>query len=105
YGTAWLNDADLQAYLHQLAEAERRDHRKIGKQLDLFHIQEEAPGMVFWHPKGWSMWQVVEQYMRRVYVECGYQEVKAPQVVDVSLWKRSGHWDNYKENMFFTESE
>ncbi|MGS0894725.1 threonine--tRNA ligase [Burkholderia stagnalis] len=105
YGTAWLNDADLQAYLHQLAEAERRDHRKIGKQLDLFHIQEEAPGMVFWHPKGWSVWQVVEQYMRRVYVECGYQEVKAPQVVDVSLWKRSGHWDNYKENMFFTESE
>jgi threonyl-tRNA synthetase len=105
YGTAWLNDKDLKAYLTQLEEAEKRDHRKLGKQLDLFHMQEEAPGLVFWHPKGWSIWQVVEQYMRGVYRICGYQEVKAPQVLDVSLWQKSGHWDNYKENMFFTESE
>jgi threonyl-tRNA synthetase len=105
YGTAWLNDKDLKAYLTQLEEAEKRDHRKLGKQLDLFHMQEEAPGLVFWHPKGWSIWQVVEQYMRGVYRNCGYQEVKAPQVLDVSLWQKSGHWDNYKENMFFTESE
>jgi threonyl-tRNA synthetase len=105
YGTAWAKPEDQQAYLHRIEEAEKRDHRKIGKHLDLFHLQEEAPGMVFWHPKGWSIWQAVEQYMRRVYVECGYQEVKGPQIVDVSLWKRSGHWDNYKENMFFTESE
>jgi len=105
YGTAWLNDKDLKAYLHQLEEAEKRDHRKIGKALDLFHMQEEAPGLVFWHPKGWSIWQVVEQKMRGVYRASGYQEVRAPQVLDVSLWKRSGHWDNYKENMFFTESE
>jgi threonyl-tRNA synthetase len=105
YGTAWLNDKDLKAYLTQLEEAEKRDHRKIGKALDLFHQQEEAPGMVFWHPKGWSLWQTVEQHMRRVYRESGYQEVRCPQILDVSLWKRSGHWDNYKENMFFTESE
>jgi threonyl-tRNA synthetase len=105
YGTAWVNDKDLKAYLHQLEEAEKRDHRKIGKALDLFHMQEEAPGLVFWHPKGWSIWQVVEQKMRGVYRASGYQEVKAPQVLDVSLWKKSGHWDNYKENMFFTESE
>jgi len=105
YGTAWLNEKDLKAYLHQLEEAEKRDHRKIGKALDLFHMQEEAPGLVFWHPKGWSIWQVVEQKMRGVYRASGYQEVRAPQVLDVSLWKRSGHWDNYKENMFFTESE
>jgi threonyl-tRNA synthetase len=105
YGTAWVNDKDLKAYLTQLEEADKRDHRKIAKQLDLFHIQEEAPGLVFWHPKGWSIWQVVEQHMRRVYVDSGYQEVRAPQVLDVSLWQRSGHWDNYKENMFFTESE
>jgi threonyl-tRNA synthetase len=105
YGTAWLNDKDLKAYLTQLEEAEKRDHRKLGKQLDLFHMQEEAPGLVFWHPKGWSIWQVVEHYMRGVYRNCGYQEVKAPQVLDVSLWQKSGHWDNYKENMFFTESE
>jgi threonyl-tRNA synthetase len=105
YGTAWLNDKDLKAYLTQLEESEKRDHRKLAKQLDLFHMQEEAPGLVFWHPKGWSIWQVVEQYMRRVYVATGYGEVKAPQVLDVSLWKRSGHWDNYKDNMFFTESE
>jgi threonyl-tRNA synthetase len=105
YGTAWLNDKDLKSYLHQLEEAEKRDHRKIGKALDLFHMQEEAPGLVFWHPKGWSIWQVVEQKMRGVYRASGYQEVRAPQVLDVSLWKKSGHWDNYKENMFFTESE
>ena len=105
YGTAWLNDKDLKAYLTQIEEAEKRDHRKIARQLDLFHLQEEAPGLVFWHPKGWSIWQVVEQYMRRVYRETGYGEVKAPQVLDVTLWKKSGHWDNYKDNMFFTESE
>ncbi len=105
YGTAWLNDKELKAYLHQLEEAEKRDHRKIGKQLHLFHQQEEAPGMVFWHPRGWQLWQTVEQYMRRVYKECGYQEVRCPQILDVSLWKRSGHWDNYQNNMFFTESE
>ncbi|MDY0022542.1 threonine--tRNA ligase [Arenimonas caeni] len=105
YGTAWLNDKDLKAYLTQLEEAEKRDHRKIAKQLDLFHIQEEAPGLVFWHPKGWQLWQVVEQYMRRVYRESGYDEVRGPQILDVSLWKKSGHWDNYKDNMFFTESE
>ena len=105
YGTAWLNDKDLKAYLHQLEEAEKRDHRKIGKAQDLFHQQEEAPGMVFWHPKGWALWQVVEQYMRQVYKDSGYQEVRCPQILDVSLWKKSGHWDNYQENMFFTESE
>ncbi len=105
YGTAWLNDKDLKAYLLQLEEAEKRDHRKIGKALDLFHQQEEAPGMVFWHPKGWALWQVVEQYMRKVYLQSGYQEVRCPQILDVSLWKKSGHWDNYAENMFFTESE
>ena len=105
YGTAWLNKKDLAAYLTQLEEAEKRDHRKIGKQLDLFHMQEEAPGLVFWHPKGWAIWQVIEQYMRRVYRASGYQEVRGPQILDVSLWKRSGHWDNYADNMFFTESE
>ncbi|MCB1599036.1 MAG: threonine--tRNA ligase [Lysobacterales bacterium] len=105
YGTAWLNKKDLAAYLTQLEEAEKRDHRKIGKQLDLFHMQEEAPGLVFWHPKGWAIWQVIEQYMRRVYRSSGYQEVRGPQILDVSLWKRSGHWDNYADNMFFTESE
>jgi threonyl-tRNA synthetase len=105
YGTSWLNEKDLKAYLFQLEEAEKRDHRKIGKTLDLFHQQEEAPGMVFWHPKGWALWQVVEQYMRRVYRDSGYQEVRCPQILDVTLWKKSGHWDNYKENMFFTESE
>ena len=105
YGTAWLNEKDLKAYLHQLEEAEKRDHRKLGKQLDLFHMQEEAPGLVFWHPKGWSIWQVVEQYMRGVYRDSGYQEVRCPQILDESLWKKSGHWDNYRENMFFTESE
>lgn len=105
YGTAWLSDKDLKAYLYQLDEAEKRDHRKIGKQMDLFHQQEESPGMVFWHPNGWAIWQAVEQYMRGVYKRSGYQEVRCPMVLDVSLWKKSGHWDNYAENMFFTESE
>ena len=105
YGTAWAKKEDQDAYLQMLEEAEKRDHRKLGRQLDLFHVQDEAPGMVFWHPKGWTLWQVVEQYMRRVYVDNGYQEVRGPQILDVSLWKRSGHWDNYRENMFFTASE
>ncbi|HET7299027.1 MAG TPA: threonine--tRNA ligase [Oleiagrimonas sp.] len=105
YGTAWHNDKELKAWLHQLEEAEKRDHRKLGKAMDLFHQQDEGPGMVFWHPKGWAIWQQVEQYMRKVYRDSGYQEVRAPQILDVSLWKKSGHWDNYKENMFFTESE
>ena len=105
YGTAWLNDKDLKAYLTQIEEAEKRDHRKIGKALDLFHLQEEGPGRVFWDPKGWSVWQVVEQYMRNVYRKTGYGEVRCPQILDVSLWQKSGHWDNYKDNMFFTESE
>ncbi len=105
YGTAWLNKKDLQAYLTQLEEAEKRDHRKLGKQLDLFHIQDEAPGLVFWHPKGWSLWQQVEQYMRRVYQENGYQEVRGPQILDRTLWEKSGHWENFKDNMFTTHSE
>jgi len=105
YGTAWARKEDQEAYLHMLEEAEKRDHRKLGKLLDLFHFQEEAPGMIFWHPKGWSVWQQVEQYMRRVYQDNGYQEVKAPQILDISLWEKSGHWENYKENMFTTESE
>jgi len=105
YGTAWLNDKDLKAYLTRIEEAEKRDHRKLGKQLDLFHMQEEAPGMAFWHPKGWALWQQVEQYMRKVYRDSGYDEVRCPSILDVSLWKKSGHWDNYKDNMFFTESE
>lgn len=105
YGTAWADRKQLDAYIQRMEEAEKRDHRRIGKQQDLFHLQEEAPGLVFWHPKGWAIWQVVEQYMRRVYRESGYQEVRCPQILDVSLWQKSGHWDNYKDNMFFTESE
>ena len=105
YGTAWLSKADLDAYLKQLEEAEKRDHRRLGKQLGLFHMQEEAPGMVFWHPRGWSLWQVVEQYMRRVYRASGYQEIRCPQVLDRSLWEKSGHWENFKDNMFTTHSE
>ncbi|GGP25329.1 threonine--tRNA ligase [Silvimonas amylolytica] len=105
YGTAWAKKEDLDAYLHRLQEAEKRDHRKIGKALDLFHMQEEAPGMVFWHPKGWQLWQSVEQYMRRRLIKAGYQEVRTPQVMDRVLWERSGHWENYQENMFITESE
>ena len=105
YGTAWAKKEDLDAYLTRIEEAEKRDHRKLGRALDLFHLQDEAPGMVFWHPKGWALWQQVEQYMRRVYQDNGYQEVKCPQILDRSLWEKSGHWENYKENMFTTESE
>ena len=105
YGTAWADKKQLAAYIQRIEEAEKRDHRRIGKQQDLFHLQEEAPGLVFWHPKGWSVWQVVEQYMRKVYRDTGYGEVRCPQILDVELWKKSGHWDNYKDNMFFTESE
>ena len=105
YGTAWAKKEDLDAYLTRIEEAEKRDHRKLGRALDLFHLQDEAPGMVFWHPKGWALWQQVEQYMRRVYQDNGYQEVKCPQILDRSLWEKSGHWANYKENMFTTESE
>ena len=105
YGTAWASKEDQEAYLHMLEEAEKRDHRKIGRDLDLFHFQEEGPGLIFWHPRGWSIWQQVEQYMRRVYQDNGYQEVKAPQILDISLWKKTGHWENYRENMFTTESE
>jgi threonyl-tRNA synthetase len=105
YGTAWTKKEDLAAYLTRIEEAEKRDHRKLGRALDLFHQQDEAPGMIFWHPKGWSIWQQVEQYMRRVYQDNGYLEVKAPQILDRSLWERSGHWENFKENMFTTESE
>jgi threonyl-tRNA synthetase len=105
YGTAWADKKQLDAYIKRIEEAEMRDHRRIGKQQELFHLQEEAPGLVFWHPKGWSLWQVVEQYMRRVYRDSGYGEVRCPQILDVSLWQKSGHWDNYQENMFFTESE
>ncbi|MGE0801684.1 MAG: threonine--tRNA ligase [Lautropia sp.] len=105
YGTAWARKEDQDAYLHMLEEAEKRDHRRLAKELDLFHTQDEAPGMVFWHPKGWAIWQQVESYMRAVYRDSGYQEVRCPQILDVSLWRRSGHWDNYKENMFFTASE
>ncbi|MFZ3323865.1 MAG: threonine--tRNA ligase [Usitatibacter sp.] len=105
YGTAWAKKEDQDAYLTMLEEAEKRDHRRLGTQLDLFHMQEEAPGMVFWHPKGWALWQQVEQYMRRVYRDNGYQEVRAPMILDRSLWERSGHWENYKDNMFTTQSE
>ena len=105
YGVAFATDQELKDYLHMVEEAEKRDHRRIGKQLDLFHQQEEAPGMVFWHPKGWAIWQAVERYVRGVYKRGGYQEVRGPQILDVSLWKKSGHWDNYQNNMFFTESE
>src|SRR5215468_6376953 len=105
YGTAWAKKEELDAYLHRLEEAEKRDHRKLGRALDLFHLQDEAPGMVFWHPKGWAIWQQVEQYMRKVYRDNGYQEVRGPMILDRSLWERSGHWENYKENMFTTESE
>ena len=105
YGTAWAKKEDQEQYVKMLEEAEKRDHRKLGKQLDLFHMQDEAPGMIFWHPKGWTIWQQVEQYMRRVYQENGYQEIRCPQIIARSLWERSGHWENYKENMFTTESE
>ncbi len=105
YGTAWATKDELQQHLHMLEEAEKRDHRKLGRELDLFHIDEHAPGLVFWHPKGWTIWQQVEQYMRAVYRDNGYQEVKGPQVLDQGLWEKTGHWDKYRENMFTTESE
>ncbi len=105
YGTAWATKDELQQHLHMLEEAEKRDHRRLGRELDLFHIDEFAPGLVFWHPKGWALWQQVEQYMRQVYLDCGYQEVKGPQILDKSLWEKTGHWENYRDNMFTTESE
>lgn len=105
YGTAWASKEDLQAYLHRLQEAERRDHRKLGRELDLFHLDEHAPGLVFWHPKGWTLWQQIEQAMRRVYRDNGYLEVKGPQILDKALWEKTGHWDKYRDNMFITESE
>jgi threonyl-tRNA synthetase len=105
YGTAWAKKEDQDAYLKMLEEAEKRDHRRLATQLDLFHMEEEAPGLVFWHPKGWTLWQQLEQYMRRVYRDHGYREVRGPQILDVSLWKRTGHWDNFRDHMFFTESE
>lgn len=105
YGTAWASKDDLQKYLTMLEEAEKRDHRKLGRELDLFHLDEHSPGTVFWHPKGWTLWQEVEQYMRRVYRDNGYQEVKGPQLLDKALWEKTGHWDKYRDNMFTTESE
>ena len=105
YGTAWAKKEDQDAYLKMLEEAEKRDHRRLGTQLDLFHMEEDAPGMVFWHPKGWALWQQVEQYMRKVYRDSGYLEVRGPMVLPRSLWERTGHWENYRENMFTTESE
>jgi threonyl-tRNA synthetase len=105
YGTAWATKDDLQKYLLMLEEAEKRDHRKLGRELDLFHIDDHAPGVVFWHPKGWTVWQGVEQYMRQVYRDNGYQEVKGPQILDKALWEKTGHWDKYRDNMFTTESE
>ncbi len=105
YGTAWAKKEDQDAYLHMLEEAEKRDHRRLGKQLDLFHMQDEAPGLVFWHPHGWTIWQQVEQYMRRVYQDNGYLEVRCPLILDRTLWEKSGHWENFRENMFTTESE
>jgi threonyl-tRNA synthetase len=105
YGTAWATKDELQKYLLMLEEAEKRDHRKLGRELDLFHIEETAPGLVFWHPKGWTVWQQVEQYMRAVYRDNGYLEVKGPQILDKHLWEKTGHWDNYRDNMFVTESE
>lgn len=105
YGTAWAKKDELEAYLHMLEEAEKRDHRKLGRQLDFFHMQDEAPGMVFWHPRGWSIWQEIEQYMRNMFREYGYQEVRTPTIMDRSLWEKSGHWQNYRDNMFTTASE
>ena len=105
YGTAWAKKEDLEAHLFQLEEAEKRDHRKLGKHLDLFHMQDDGPGMVFWHPRGWSLWQEIEQYMRAKFVEYGYQEVRTPTIMDKTLWEKSGHWENYRDNMFTTHSE
>ena len=105
YGTAWADKKDLESYIKRIEEAEKRDHRKLGRELDLFHVDDHAPGLVFWHPKGWTIWQGVEQYMRKVYQDNGYQEVKGPQVIDKTLWEKTGHWDKYRDNMFTTESE
>jgi len=105
YGTAWADKKQLDQYIQRIEEAEKRDHRRLGKELDLFHIDEVAPGVVFWHPKGWAVWQAVEQYMRQIYKDTGYQEVKGPQILDKSLWEKTGHWQNYRDNMFVTESE
>ncbi|MDP1717828.1 MAG: threonine--tRNA ligase, partial [Burkholderiales bacterium] len=100
YGTAWTKKEDQDAYLHRLEEAEKRDHRRLGRSLDLYHLQDEAPGMVFWHPKGWVIWQVIEQHLRQVVSANGYQEIRTPQIMDRTLWERSGHWENFRENMF-----
>ena len=105
YGTAWADKKDLESYIKRIEEAEKRDHRRLGRELDLFHLDEHSPGTVFWHPKGWALWQAVEQYMRAVYRDNGYQEVKGPQILDKTLWEKTGHWDKYRENMFTTESE
>ncbi|OGT41801.1 MAG: threonine--tRNA ligase, partial [Gallionellales bacterium RIFOXYD2_FULL_52_7] len=105
YGTAWAKKEELESYLHRLEEAEKRDHRKLGRQLDLFHMQETMPGMVFWHPKGWTLWQEIEQYMRGKFREHDYQEVRTPAIMDKTLWEKSGHWENYRDNMFTTASE
>src|SRR5690606_27906589 len=105
YGTAWNDKKALKQYLQRLEEAEKRDHRRIAKQQDLFHMQEEAPGMVFWHPNGWTIWQEIEQYMRRKLSRSGYQEVRTPTIIDRTLWEKSGHWEFYRENMFTTASE
>ncbi len=105
YGTAWASKDELQKYLRMLEEAEKRDHRKLGRELDLFHFDEHSPGTVFWHPKGWALWQEVEQYMRQVYRDNGYQEVRGPQILDRALWEKTGHWQKYRENMFTTESD
>ena len=105
YGTAWADQKQLDAYLHMLAEAEKRDHRRLGREMDLFHFQEEGPGVVFWHAKGWRMFQNLVNYMRRRLDEHGYDEVNAPQVLDKALWETSGHWDWYRENMFVTQTE
>ena len=105
YGTAWNTKDELSDYIYRIEEAEKRDHRKLGKQLNYFHFQDDAPGMAFWHPYGQTIWQQVEDYMRNVYKNNGYQEVKCPSILDVSLWKKSGHWDNFRDNMFFTDSK
>ena len=105
YGTAWASKDELKAYIQCIEEAEKRDHRRLGKQLDLFHLQDEAPGMVFWHPRGWALWQAIEQHMRKELDVAGYREVKTPQIMDKTFWEKSGHWENYKDNMFVTQSE
>ena len=105
YGTAWSSKEELKDYLHRIEEAEKRDHRKLGKHLDLFHMQDNAPGMVFWHAKGWNLWQTIETYLRQKFIDYSYEEIKTPSVLDKVLWEKSGHWENYHENMFVTSSE